>query len=64
MLSIENHGTTRVSSGNINEAMATGVEGAAVVCCFMTQKYERSKNCSAELNYANDRGSTVRVYLF
>jgi len=30
-----------------------------VVCCFMTQKYEKSKNCSAELNYANDRGNTI-----
>ncbi|XP_063688557.1 uncharacterized protein LOC134821743 [Bolinopsis microptera] len=46
-------------TGNINEAMASGVEGSAVVCCFMTQKYEKSKNCSAELNYANDRGVVV-----
>ena len=44
--------------------MATGVEGSAVVCCFMTQKYERSKNCSAELNYANDRGTMVCFYLY
>ena len=29
------------------------------MCCFMSEKYEKSKNCSAELNYANDRGSMI-----
>jgi len=40
-------------AGNINESMAEGVEGAAVVCPFMTQKYSESKNCKKELNYTD-----------
>lgn len=46
-------------SGNINEAMAEGVEGAGVVCPFMTERYQASKNCSLELNYANDCQKTI-----
>eukprot|EP00116_Pleurobrachia_bachei_P011264 sb/3471526/ len=46
-------------TGNINEAMAEGVDGAAVVCPFMTQKYQESKNCSKELNYTNDSSIVV-----
>ena len=32
--------------------MAEGVEKAAVVCCFMTPKYQESDNCRLELEYA------------
>lgn len=39
--------------GNINDSMALGVDGAAVVCPFMTAKYQESKNCKKELNYAD-----------
>lgn len=35
--------------------MADGVENAAVVCCFMTQKYQNSRNCEKELLYAERR---------
>lgn len=40
-------------AGNINDSMAQGVDGAAVVCPFMTTKYQDSKNCKKELNYAD-----------
>lgn len=40
-------------SGNINEAMAEAVEGAHVVCPFLTEKYAKSKNCKKELNYTD-----------
>jgi len=40
-------------SGNINEAMAAGVEGSLVVCPFLTQKYQDSKNCKKELMYTD-----------
>ena len=33
--------------------MAYGVDNAAVICCFMSPKYEESKNCKKELNYAD-----------
>jgi len=38
--------------GNINQAMANGVEGACVVCSFATPAYARSPNCNKEINYA------------
>jgi hypothetical protein len=38
--------------GNINQAMANGVEGACVVCSFATPAYARSPNCNKEMNYA------------
>ena len=34
-------------------SMAYGVDNAAVICCFMSPKYEESKNCKKELNYAD-----------
>ena len=40
--------------GNINAAMAKGVEGAQVICPFMTEDYENSVSCEVELNYAKD----------
>eukprot|EP00808_Paulinella_micropora_P022611 g64696.t1 len=39
--------------GNINEAMATGVENAAVICPVLSAKYQASRNCKKELNYAD-----------
>lgn len=39
--------------GNINSAMAEGVEGAAAILCVMTEKYQKSRNCQKELNYAD-----------
>ena len=41
--------------------MAAGVDGAAVVCPFMTEKYQASANCSKELNYTNDCGVVVSL---
>ena len=35
--------------------MAKGVEGAMVICPFMTEDYENSESCELELNYAKDR---------
>eukprot|EP00808_Paulinella_micropora_P009245 g12756.t1 len=39
---------------NINEAMASGVENAAVIIPLLSQKYQDSHNCKKELNYADD----------
>eukprot|EP00794_Sanderia_malayensis_P014660 gene14660-16186_t len=45
--------------GDLNERTAEGVEGAAVVVIFMTQKYEKSRNCKKELNYAEHKGRKI-----
>ncbi|XP_069545869.1 uncharacterized protein [Brachyistius frenatus] len=42
-------------TGNINDAMAAGVEEAVVICPFMTPAYQASRNCKKELNYADTR---------
>jgi hypothetical protein len=34
--------------------MAKAVEEAAVVCCFMTKKYQESRPCEKELTYADE----------
>eukprot|EP00808_Paulinella_micropora_P029771 g50912.t1 len=39
--------------GNINSAMAEGVEGAAAILPVMTEAYQKSRNCQKELNYAD-----------
>jgi hypothetical protein len=39
--------------------MADGVENAAVVCCFMTPKYQNSRNCEKELLYAERRRVSI-----
>ncbi|CAF0934861.1 unnamed protein product [Adineta ricciae] len=39
--------------GNINTAMANGVEGAAAVISFDTTAYSKSINCQKELTYAS-----------
>ena len=33
-------------------SMSKGVEGAAVIICFCTEKYQNSPNCQSELEYA------------
>ncbi|CAF3943068.1 unnamed protein product [Rotaria sp. Silwood1] len=38
--------------GNINTAMATGVEGAALIISFDTVAYSKSINCQKEFTYA------------
>ena len=35
------------------------MENAAVVCCFITADYEKSKKCKYELEYAKKRGKTI-----
>ncbi|XP_030208076.1 uncharacterized protein LOC115540710 [Gadus morhua] len=42
-------------TGNINDAMAAGVEEAAVICPIMTPAYQASRNCKRELSYADSR---------
>jgi hypothetical protein len=34
---------------DIYDSMASAVQGSAVVCCFMTAKYQASSNCKLEL---------------
>lgn len=46
-------------SGNINDSMAFGVDNAAVICPFMTQSYQESKNCKKELNYADSQNVDI-----
>ncbi|KAJ8271858.1 hypothetical protein COCON_G00107170 [Conger conger] len=46
-------------SGNINDAIAAGVEEAAVICPFMTPEYQASRSAKKELNYADTRGVTI-----
>ncbi|CAF1436813.1 unnamed protein product [Rotaria sp. Silwood1] len=38
--------------GHINDGMAEAVENSAAVCFFMTPKYQSSKSCRKELEYA------------
>ena len=40
-------------------SMADGVENAAVVCCFMTAKYQNSRNCEKEVLYAERRRVSI-----
>jgi hypothetical protein len=34
--------------------MAEGVQGAEVIVCFLTAKYQASPNCQQELQFARD----------
>lgn len=45
--------------GNINTAMADGVENAAVICCLVTSAYNESPNCAKEINYATQLGCHI-----
>ncbi|XP_047434433.1 uncharacterized protein LOC125004108 [Mugil cephalus] len=42
-------------TGNINDAMAAGVEEAVVICPVMTPAYQASRSCKKELSYADTR---------
>ncbi|CAH1775336.1 unnamed protein product [Owenia fusiformis] len=46
-------------SGNINDSMAHGVDNAIAVICFMSPKYQESKNCKKELNYTDSLDKTI-----
>lgn len=45
--------------GSIAAAMADAVENASVIVPFMTEKYQESKACNQEIEYANDIGVQV-----
>lgn len=45
--------------GNINTAMADGVENAAVIISFATTAYSKSINCQKELGYATQLGKKI-----
>eukprot|EP00218_Dolichomastix_sp_CCMP3274_P002825 CAMPEP_0170162002 /NCGR_PEP_ID=MMETSP0033_2-20121228/76878_1 /TAXON_ID=195969 /ORGANISM="Dolichomastix tenuilepis, Strain CCMP3274" /LENGTH=365 /DNA_ID=CAMNT_0010399627 /DNA_START=15 /DNA_END=1109 /DNA_ORIENTATION=- len=42
-----------ISAGDINAAMAEGVEGATVVVPLLSEDYLNSRNCQKELSYAD-----------
>ncbi|CAF4265604.1 unnamed protein product, partial [Rotaria sp. Silwood2] len=42
-----------------NDSMAEAVEDAEVVCCFMTEKYQKSALCDKELTYADRLGKRI-----
>ena len=44
---------------DIYESMAAGVENAACVVCFLTQKYQDSENCKLELKFAKQSGVPI-----
>ncbi|CAF3917666.1 unnamed protein product [Adineta steineri] len=50
------HGGVR---SNIYQSMAEGVEGAAIICCFLTRKYQDSINVQRELQFAQTQGKII-----
>ena len=44
---------------DIYESMAEGVENAACVVCFLSQKYQSSENCKLELKFAKQSGVPI-----
>eukprot|EP01050_Picozoa_sp_SAG11_P013285 SAG11_NODE_1540_length_4722_cov_2.812243_3_plen_1121_part_00 len=44
---------------DIYNSMAEGVQSATAIVCFMTFKYESSKNCALELKFAHQRGLPI-----
>ncbi len=49
---------------NKHYSMADGVEKAWAVVCFLTQAYQDSNNCQAELTYAKEqRKSIIPIYM-
>ncbi|XP_070547783.1 uncharacterized protein [Ptychodera flava] len=46
-------------SGNINKAMAEGVEGAYAVLMCVGQKYMKSRNCEKEAGYADSKQKPI-----
>jgi hypothetical protein len=45
--------------GGMNQRMAEAVEGAAVVCPFISRRYKASANCMKELNYSDQLGKPM-----
>ena len=48
-----------ISSGDINTAMAEGVQNALAIVCLVSEKYEKSKNCKKELTYSDVRNKII-----
>jgi hypothetical protein len=44
---------------DLYDSMAAGVQGACVVLCFMTEKYQESDNCKLELQFAKQTGTPI-----
>ena len=44
---------------DVYESMAAGVENAACVVCFLSQKYQESDNCKLELKFAKQSGVPI-----
>ena len=40
-------------------SMANGVDGCKAIVCFMTEKYQESKNCKRELTYADTQDKAI-----
>jgi hypothetical protein len=45
--------------GDIYQSMAEGVQGAACIIAFMTQKYQDSENCQLELKFGKQSGVPI-----
>ena len=48
-----------IQSGDVNEAMANGVQNALAVVCLVSKKYELSRNCRKELTYADSNNKLI-----
>ena len=46
-------------SVDIYDSMATGVQSAACIIPFMTEKYGASQNCALELKFAREMGVPI-----
>jgi hypothetical protein len=44
---------------DIYDSMAEGVQGSAVVVCFMSRKYQQSQNCKLEVHPRPPRAYTI-----
>jgi hypothetical protein len=44
---------------DVFDSMAEGVTGAAIILCFMSDKYENSQNCKLELKFARQTGVPI-----
>ncbi|CAF1459523.1 unnamed protein product [Adineta steineri] len=47
------------TTNDLKKSLAEGVENAAVVCCFLTQDYQKSDFCQFELQYAHKRQKRI-----
>ena len=46
-------------SSDIYDSMAEGVSNSSAVVCFMSQKYQDSKNCMLEVKFARQQGIEI-----